>query len=146
MALKAGDIAPEFSTLSTSGKPVKLSDFKGKWVALYFYPKAFTPGCTQESCNLRDNYQRIQQKNVIILGVSLDNITTQQKFKEKYKLPFELLDDSNKKISRAYDCLGFLSLYSKRKTFLINPEGKIAVIIDKVSTGNHDEQILNALK
>lgn len=144
--LKVGNKAPDFNAPSTTGKNISLEELKGKWVVLYFYPKSFTPGCTAESCSLRDGYKDIQKMNAVVLGVSLDGIETQKKFKEKYKLSFELLADTEKKISKAYDVLGFGSLYAKRKTFIINPEGKIVHIIDKVTTGSHDTQVLEILR
>lgn len=137
--------APDFSAPATNGKNISLRDLSGKWLVLYFYPKAFTPGCTSESCSLRDHHKDIIQEDAVILGVSLDNIETQKKFKKEYKLPFELLSDVNKDIARAYNTLGFMGLYTKRVTFLISPEGKIAHVFDKVNTATHDQQVLKKL-
>ncbi|MBM3240536.1 peroxiredoxin [Candidatus Poribacteria bacterium] len=142
---KVGDPAPDFEVPATNGKTVKLSDCKGSWVVLYFYPKAFTPGCTAESCSLRDSYTDIQQMNAVILGVSLDDIETQQKFKDKHRLQFELLSDQDKNIARAFDVLGLMGVYAQRKTFIIDPEGKIAYIFDKVNTSKHDVEVKEVL-
>lgn len=145
-APQVGKPAPDFTAACTDGRTVSLKDFHGKWLALYFYPKAFTPGCTKESCNLRDGYHELKKKNVVVLGVSLDDLETQKKFKEKYSLPFELLADNQKTIARAYDTLAIGGLFTKRHTFLIDPQGKLAVIITEVMTGSHDQQILKALQ
>ena len=141
----AGQTAPDFSANSTNGKMISLRDLKGQWVVLYFYPKAFTPGCTKESCALRDSFKEIEKTGAVILGVSLDDIATQIKFKEKYHLPFELLSDVNKKISQSYNTLGLFGLYAKRITFIISPEGKIAHVFDKVQSASHDQQVLKKL-
>jgi thioredoxin-dependent peroxiredoxin len=145
-ALQVGDLAPDISAPSTSGKDVKFSDLKGSWVVVYFYPKAFTPGCTAESCSLRDGYTEIQKLGATILGVSLDNLPTQIDFKTKYHLPFDLLSDSKKEVAKAFDSLGIAGLMAQRKTFIINPEGRIAYIFDKVNTGSHDKEVAEALK
>jgi len=145
-ALQVGDPAPDISAPSTSGKDVKFSDLKGSWVVLYFYPKAFTPGCTAESCSLRDGYADIQKLGATILGVSLDNMPTQIDFKAKYHLPFDLLSDSKKEVAKAFDSLGLVGMMAQRKTFVINPEGKIAYIFDKVNTGAHDKEVAGVLK
>ena len=145
-ALQVGDPAPDISAPSTSGKDVKLSDLKGSWVVLYFYPKAFTPGCTAESCSLRDGYSEIQKLGAKILGVSLDNLPTQIDFKAKYHMPFELISDSKKEWAKAFDSLGIAGMMAQRKTFIINPEGKIAFIFDKVNTGGHDKEVAEVLK
>ncbi|MBM3211602.1 peroxiredoxin [Candidatus Poribacteria bacterium] len=159
--LQIGDAAPGFQALATNNKTINLSDLKGRWVVLYFYPKSFTPGCTAEACALRDSYIDIQKIGVVlkdeeekinleetgtvILGVSVDDIETQKKFKSRYNLPFELLDDSNKKVSAAYDVLGITGLTAQRKTFIINPEGKIAYIFDKVKASEHDAEVKKVL-
>jgi peroxiredoxin Q/BCP len=145
VSLQVGDPAPEFEAPATSGKTVKLSDFKGSWVVLYFYPKAFTPGCTAESCSLRDSYTDIQKMNAVILGVSLDDIETQKKFKDKHNFQFELISDTDKKISKAFDVLGLMGMYAQRKTFIIDPDGKIAYIFDKVNARKHDVEVKEVL-
>lgn len=144
--LNVGDPVPDISAPSTSGRDVKLTELKGSWVVLYFYPKAFTPGCTAESCSLRDGYAEIQRLGAMILGVSLDNLPTQIDFKAKYRLPFDLLSDSKKEVTKAFNVLGLAGLMAQRKTFVINPEGKIAWIFDKVNTGGHDREVTEVLK
>ncbi|MGB9596136.1 MAG: peroxiredoxin [Candidatus Poribacteria bacterium] len=157
---RIGKPAPDFEALATNGKTIKLSDLKGSWVVLYFYPKSFTPGCTAEACALRDSYDKItdlgvvlpsdegkkQELNVVILGVSTDSIETQNKFKTEYKLPFDLLSDKEKVISKAYNVLGLTGITAQRKTFIIDPEGKIVYIFDKVDAGKHDQEVMKALE
>jgi len=140
-----GAKAPDFAALATTGTTIKLSDFNGSWVVLYFYPKSFTPGCTAESCSLRDSYTDIQEMDAVILGVSVDDIETQQEFKAKYKLQFDLVSDQDKDISRAFNVLGLAGMYAQRKTFIIDPEGKIAYIFDQVKAKEHDAQVKEIL-
>ncbi len=144
-AVKQGEAAPDFTAQSTKGE-VKLADYKGKWLVLYFYPKSFTPGCTKEACSLRDGYADIQKAGAQILGVSLDDVEKQKEFREKYKLPFDLIADTDKKVTRAYDVLGLGGLVASRYTFLINPEGRIACVFDKVDCPGHKDQVLEELK
>lgn len=144
--LAIGSLAPDFKTPATGGRPLSLADFKGRWVVLYFFPKAFTPGCTAESCSLRDGHREIQKTGAVILGASLDTLATQEKFKEKYNLPFELLADNEKHLAKAYGVLGLFGLYAQRKTFIIDPNGKIAHVFDSVHSGNHDDEVLQILK
>ncbi|MDQ7040208.1 MAG: peroxiredoxin [Rhodothermus sp.] len=143
---KVGEPAPDFEAKATGGKTIRLSDLRGQWVVLYFYPKAFTPGCTTEACTLRDAYEKIRALGAVILGVSLDNLETQERFKAKYNLPFDLISDQDKKIARAYDVLGMGGLYAKRVTFLIDPEGRIAHIFEKVDPARHDREVYETLK
>jgi thioredoxin-dependent peroxiredoxin len=158
---RIGTPAPNFEAQSTSGKTVKLSDFKGSWVVFYFYPASFTPGCVSEACALRDSYSKITEigvilpgeeetkpkdSDVIILGVSTNDIETQYKFKKEYNLPFDLLSDKDKKIAKAYDVLKITGLAAERKTFIINPDGKIAYIFDKVNAGKHDQEVMEVLE
>lgn len=148
MKLKIGDVAPDFSVNDQNGEPVKLSNFKGKKVVLYFYPKDNTPGCTAESCNLRDNYQSLKKAGYEILGVSKDNEKSHAKFIEKYDLPFTLLADTKKNIHEKYGTWVEKSMYGRkymgtaRTTFLIDEKGKIEDIIEKVKTKDHTTQIL----
>lgn len=148
MNLKPGDIAPDFSVNDQNGNPIKLSDFKGKKVVLYFYPKDSTPGCTAEACNLRDNYQALQKAGYEILGVSKDSEKSHQKFIDKHELPFTLLADEEKEIHEKYGTWIEKSMYGRkymgtaRVTFLIDEEGKIEEIIEKVKTKDHTAQIL----
>ncbi len=145
-ALQVGDPAPQVAVASTSGKTVTLGDFKGSWVVLYFFPKAFTPGCTAESCSLRDGYVGIQKLGAVILGASLDSLETQKDFKAKYKMPFDLLDDSKKELAKAFDSLGIGGFMAQRKTFLIDPQGKIAHIFESVNTGKHEKEVREELE
>lgn len=137
--------APDFSASATGGKTVKLSGFKGRWVVLYFYPKADTPGCTKESCSLRDGFEAITTAGAVILGVSFDDMAAQEKFKEKYHFQFDLLSDKDKAIATAYNTVAVGSLFAQRKTFIIAPDGTIAHIFDKVDTGRHNEEVLAVL-
>jgi peroxiredoxin Q/BCP len=145
-AVNAGDPAPAFSSPATGGKTLQLSDFKGKWLALYFYPKADTPGCTKESCSLRDGYQDLLAAGVQIVGSSTDNVAAQEAFKTKYNLPFDLLADTTKAVARSFNSLGLGGLMSSRKTFLINPEGVVVHVFDKVDVASHSAQILAKVK
>lgn len=144
-AVKQGESAPDFSAQSTKGE-VKLADYKGKWLVLYFYPKSFTGGCTKEACSLRDGYADIQKTGAEILGVSCDDVEKQKKFKEEYKLPFELIADTDKKVTKSYDVLMMGGMMSSRYTFLISPDGKIAYVFDKVDTAGHNAQVLTELQ
>ena len=143
---KVGDAAPNFSAVSTGNKTIKLDDYRGSWVVLYFYPKAFTRGCTIESCGFRDNFKELTKLNVVILGVSFDNIEKQEEFKKANELPFDLISDSDKSIAKSYNSVGFAGLYAKRKTFLIDPKGNIAYIFEKVDTGTHPKDIIKELE
>lgn len=148
MKLKAGDIAPDFSVSDQNGNSIKLSDFIGKKVVLYFYPKDNTPGCTAEACNLRDNYKALQKAGYEILGVSKDGEKSHQKFIDKHELPFTLLADEEKEIHEKYGTWVEKSMYGRkymgtaRVTFLIDEKGKIEKIIEKVKTKDHTAQIL----
>ena len=135
MALKVGDKAPEFKLNDSFGKEVSLSDFKGKKVLLYFYPKDNTPGCTKEACNFKENWDLLQKNNIVVLGISKDNAVSHQKFIEKFSLPFILLTDPEPyKVSSDYDSYGLKKFMGKeymgmmRNTFLIGTEGKICLL------------------
>lgn len=149
--LKIGDFAPNFQSINQSSKLISLSDFKGKWVVLYFYPKDNTTGCTKEACDFRDNQANFTNKNAVILGVSPDNPKSHQKFIENFGLPFTLIADTEKEIAQNYDVwkektmCGKTSFGIVRTTFLINPEGKIAKIFDKVKVDKHAQEVLNAI-
>ncbi len=148
MPLKEGDKAPDFSLPTDSGKTVKLSDFKDKTVVLYFYPKDMTPGCTQESCDFRDGYKKLTSKDVEVLGVSFDSPESHKKFKEKYKLPFPLLSDTDKTMAEQYGVYQKKSLYGRffmgivRTTFIIGPDQKIKKIFPKVKVNGHFDEVL----
>ncbi|GHN01516.1 peroxiredoxin [Cytophagales bacterium WSM2-2] len=148
MALSIGDKAPDFITKDQDGKEVKLTDFAGKKVVLYFYPKDMTPGCTTEACNLRDNYKILQKQGYEVLGVSRDNEKMHRKFIEKESLPFRLLADTDLSVHNKYGTWIEKSMYGRkymgtaRVTFIIDETGKIADIIGKVDTANHTAQIL----
>lgn len=150
MELKIGSKAPAFSVNDQNGNLVKLKDLAGKKVVLYFYPKDMTPGCTAESCNLRDNYKVLQKQGFEVLGVSTDSEKSHLKFSEKEKLPFRLLADVDKKIHEAYNTWIEKSMYGRtymgtaRKTFIINEKGIIEDIIEKVDTKNHTDQIISS--
>lgn len=144
--LAVGAQAPDFAVLGTNDQTNRLSALKGKWVVLYFYPKAFTPGCTAEACSLRDGYADIQQLGAVILGVSLDGVARLKSFKEKHRLPFDLLSDEDKSVSRAYNVLGFGGLFAERKTFVIDPRGMIAHVFESVNTRAHDKEVAAVLK
>jgi peroxiredoxin Q/BCP len=146
--LKAGDKAPEFTAKNQSGKNVSLSDFKGKKLVLYFYPKDNTPGCTAESCNLGEHYPEFTKKGYEVIGVSTDNEKSHQNFKNKFNLPFDLLADTDKVLVSLYGVYGEKKLYGKpymgtiRTTFIIDEKGIIEKVIDKVDTKAHASQIL----
>ena len=141
-----GALAPEFAAVDSAGATNTLTELRGKWVVLYFYPRSFTPGCTAEACSLRNGFTAIQDLGAVILGVSLDGVKKQAKFKEEYHLPFAILSDADKTVSRAYDCLAVGGLFAKRRTFIITPEGKIAYIFENVKTATHDQEVLAQLK
>ena len=145
-AVQVGDAAPAFKAASTAGRELSLQDFKGQWLVMYFYPKSFTPGCTAESCSLRDGYGAIQAEGAVILGVSLDKLETQNKFKAEHQLPFDLLSDPDGAVAKAFDVLALGGFMAKRVTFIINPEGRVARVLDDVKTGSHDGQVLAALQ
>lgn len=148
--LKEGDAAPDFKTRDEQGRPIKLSDFRGQQVVLYFYPKDDTPGCTKEACSLRDSHSTFEDRNIKVLGVSLDDETSHQAFISKYNLPFTLLSDTDHSVSEAYGVYGEQTWGDKkfmgvaRKTFLIDEEGRIKKIFDKVNVEQHSDEVLEA--
>jgi thioredoxin-dependent peroxiredoxin len=143
MALAVGTAAPNFNTIDDEGKAISLADFQGKLVVLYFYPKDDTPGCTKEAQSFRDNYTEYQNKDMVVLGVSMDDAASHQKFKEKYGLPFQLVVDTDGAITKAYDVDG--GGYSKRVTYIIDGTGTIVRVEDKVNTATHAQDILQAI-
>lgn len=150
--LSVGDRAPEFSLPDQTGKPVNLKSLRGKQVVLYFYPKDNTPGCTKEACGFRDALSRIQRTNAVVLGVSLDGQASHQKFSANYNLPFPLLSDEDKTVSKAYGVYKQKSLYGRkfwgieRSTFVIDPAGTIKAMFRNVKVDGHPEAVLDALK
>jgi thioredoxin-dependent peroxiredoxin len=143
MTLAVGTVAPNFKTIDDEGNTVSLADFQGKVIVLYFYPKDDTPGCTKEAQSFRDNYTDYQDKDMVVLGVSMDDAASHQKFKEKYGLPFKLLVDTDGAITKAYDVDG--GGYSKRVTYIIDGTGSIVHVDDKVNSATHAQDILNTI-
>lgn len=143
--LKEGDKIPNFTARCTDGTVLNSEEFKGKWTILFFYPKAFTPGCTKEVCNLRDGFQILSKFDVNVYGISKDNLETQMKFKKRYGLPYELIADQDGKIIKSFGVSGLFG-FAKRVTFIVDPEGKIAKIIDKVRVSEHYAQIVEFLE
>ena len=148
--LQEGSKAPEFTGVDQNGKEISLSDFKGKKVILYFYPKDDTPGCTAQSCNLRDNYTELINKGFEVIGVSADSVKSHKKFEEKFQLPFPLIADEDRKIVEQYSVWGEKNFMGNnylgiiRTTFLIDEEGNIKKIIVKPDTQNQTQQVLEA--
>lgn len=146
--LKKGDIVPEFSAKDQDGNLISSSQFKGKKWIVFFYPKASTPGCTAEACNLRDNYKTLQDIGFEIIGVSADSIKRQKNFHEKYKFPYPLLADEDKEVINAFGVWGSKKFMGRsyegihRMTFIIDENGKVDEVIDKVKTKDHAAQIL----
>ncbi len=146
---KVGEKAPDFEGVIQTGETVKLSDYKGKKLIIYFYPKDNTPGCTAESCNLGENYDLLKEKGYEILGVSADSEKSHNKFIDKYNLPFDLIADTERKIIDAYGCWGPKKFMGReydgihRKTFVLDENGVITAIFEKVKTKDHTAQILS---
>ncbi|RLJ68800.1 peroxiredoxin Q/BCP [Lacinutrix venerupis] len=146
--LKQGDKVPDFTVNDQDGNAISLSDYKGKKLIVFFYPKASTPGCTAEACNLTDNYKALQDEGYEILGVSADSEKRQTNFRNKYKFPFPLLADEDKEVINAFGVWGEKKFMGKtyegihRKTFLIDENGVVEHVIDKVKTKDHAAQIL----
>ena len=140
----AGESAPDFRLQDQKGEWHTLEQYRGQWVALYFYPKDDTPGCTTEACNFRDNIFAFRERGAVILGVSLDDVDSHKEFADKYSLPFSLLSDPEAEVADQYGVvmnLGITKL-AKRQSFLIAPDGKIAVHYEKVDPDTHSKQIL----
>jgi peroxiredoxin Q/BCP len=148
--LKAGDKAPAFSLPADSGETISLKDLKGKPVVLYFYPKDDTSGCTVEACEFRDSWRDVKQSGAVVLGVSPDGVTSHQKFKAKFSLPFPLLADEDHAVAEAYGAWGEKSMYGRkyqgilRSTFLIR-DGRIVRVFPKVKPKGHAAEVLAAL-
>ena len=148
---RVGEPAPDFELETDSGETVRLSDFRGRRVVLYFYPRADTPGCTKEACGFRDDFRSYAEKDVVILGVSPDQVRSQAKFRAKYGLPFPLLADPQRRAAEAYGVWGKKKMMGKevigirRTTFLIGEDGKIARIFEGVKAEGHSGEVLAAL-
>jgi peroxiredoxin Q/BCP len=151
LKLKAGDVAPDFSVATSGGGKVSLADFKGKPVILYFYPKDDTPGCTKEACAFRDGFAEFKKRGAVVLGVSTDPVKSHDKFVEKFKLPFTLLADEDKRIVTAYGVWGEKSFMGRkylgthRVTFLVGPDGRIKKIWPQVKPDGHAAEVLAEL-
>jgi thioredoxin-dependent peroxiredoxin len=151
LKLKAGDAAPDFSAATSGGGKVSLADFNGKNVILYFYPKDDTPGCTREACAFRDQFAEFKKRGAIVLGVSTDPVKSHDKFVEKFKLPFTLVADDDKRMVTAYGVWGEKSFMGRkylgthRVTFLIGPDGRIRKIWPRVKPDEHAAEVLAAL-
>ena len=149
--LKAGDPAPDFEAVLDNGETVSLSQFKGKNVVLYFYPKDNTPGCTREACDFRDNISSLEDKNTVVLGVSPDSVKSHQKFKDKFDLPFPLISDEAKDVAQAFGVWREKKMYGKtrmgivRSTFIIGPDGLISKAYDSVKVNGHVEDVIASL-
>ncbi len=151
MSVHVGKPAPSFSLLDQNGTRHSLSDERGHWVLLYFYPKDNTPGCTTEACGLRDDFLKFQNLEAVVLGVSVDSVESHQKFAKKYDLPFTLLSDTEKKVVRQYGVwaqksfFGNTYLGTRRSSFLIDPHGVVRKIYEKVTPIKHAEEVLTDL-
>jgi len=150
--LKEGNAAPVFTTKDASGRTVKLKDFKGQKVVLYFYPKDDTPGCTKEACSFRDGFATFKKRGINVLGISADSEVSHKKFAEKYKLPFVLLTDPEHKIADAYGTYGQKKFMGRtymgihRMTFLIDEKGRIKKVFEKVKPEDHAREVLEAFE
>ncbi|MBL79817.1 MAG: peroxiredoxin [Nitrosomonadaceae bacterium] len=147
-ALKIGQLAPNFSLPDQNGKIHTLQSFRRKWLALYFYPRDDTPGCTEQACKFRDDLKQLEDLGANIIGISVDNTTSHAKFAKKYNLPFPLLADNNAETAIQYNSLINLMVIklAKRNTFLIDPNGKIAKIYLSASTSHNSAEIIKDLK
>ena len=149
--LKEGDLAPAIEAVDQSGEMITLKEYRGKKIVLYFYPKDNTPGCTTESCDLRDNYSQFLEKGFEVIGVSADSEKSHQNFISKYNLPFRLISDVDKKVLQDYNAWGEKKMYGKtymgvlRKTYIIDEKGYVEKIIEKVKTKEHSRQIFSEL-
>ncbi len=150
-SISIGQSAPDVRLVDDQGRAVRLSDFRGQPVVLYFYPKDDTPGCTREACAFRDGIAKIRQRGAVVLGVSADSVESHQRFKEKFKLNFPLLSDANKAAVQAFGVWKQKSMYGKtymgieRTTFIIDRDGKIAKVFPKVNVDGHFEEVLAGL-
>jgi peroxiredoxin Q/BCP len=152
MDININDKAPEFTLPDQNGDEVSLKDFRGKYVVLYFYPRADTPGCTIEACEFRDSFKRTEKLGAVVLGVSPDEPKALKKFEDKFGLPFTLLGDADKKVGNEYGVIQEKNMYGKkvmgvvRTTFIIGPDGKVKHIFHKVKPEGHADEVLAYLK
>jgi peroxiredoxin Q/BCP len=152
MAIKQGSPAPDFTLPDQNGAVHSLSDFKGKWVLLYFYPKDDTPGCTKEACMIRDSFPDFGKLNITVLGISTDSVASHKKFAEKYELPFTLLADEEKEVVKLYGVWGKKKMMGHeyegtfRTSFLIDPKGVVAKVYEDVKPEKHAEEVLGDMK
>lgn len=146
--LKVGDKVPNFKSIDQDGNTIQFNEYQGRKLVVFFYPKASTPGCTVEACNLRDNFELLKEKGFELLGVSADNQKRQTNFRNKYNFPFPLLADENKEVINTFGVWGLKKFMGReydgihRKTFLIDEKGFVMKVIDKVKTKSHASQIL----
>jgi peroxiredoxin Q/BCP len=147
LALKEGDRATDFSAKNQDGKVVHLSDFKGKYVLIFFYPKDETPGCTKEACNFRDEYSKIHKLNAVVLGVSRQDESSHQEFKTKHKLPFDLLVDKDGSLAESFE-IGKMPIvgFVERKSVLIGPDGKLVKFYNDVDPATHAQQVIKDIQ
>lgn len=152
MTIEKGQLAPDFELPASDGKLVKLSDYRGKHVVLYFYPKDMTPGCTTEACDFRDQHKNFEELDAVVLGVSPDPVSRHEKFIEKYCLPFTLLADEEHEVAEQYGVWKLKKNFGKeymgieRSTFIIDKDGKVARVWDKVKVSGHVEEALQFIK
>lgn len=152
MTVQEGAIAPDFTLLASNGKNVSLSDFRGKWVVLYFYPKDDTSGCTREACSFRDNIKKLESLGAAVIGVSPDDLKSHDRFINKYSLPFLLLSDPDHKVAELYGVWKEKNMYGRkimgiqRSTFLIAPDGRLHKAWRKVKVDTHVDEVLDELK
>lgn len=150
--IEVGKKAPDFTLMDQDGNKIKLSDYKGKPIVLYFYPKDDTPGCTKAACNFRDEFPKFKGMKAVILGVSPDSVASHKKFAEKYKLPFKLLSDEKKDVLNKFGVWKEKSMYGRkymgveRTTYIIDENGKVKQVFEKVKVPDHNKEVMQALK
>ena len=150
--LEAGDHAPTFELQNQSGDPVSLADFEGSYVVVYFYPRADTPGCTTEACSFRDNWDRYEDADVAVVGISDDPVDDLADFAEKYDLPFDLLSDEDGRVSSAYDSYGEKNMFGKtfdgvfRNTFVVGPDGDVVEVFEGVDPEDHADEVIEVVE